>query len=192
MFKKVSKLLICILVILLSCKKKEQVVSSLPKKPELTLKIGDYYQGGLVFYLDKTGQHGMVYTHPDFLKDGYLRDIPWYQERMPNVMVGGTKPEIGMGMKNSLLIVEKFPNEVTAAKYCLDYVNAGYDDWYLPSVYELLELKRHFSLKTNRYLTSTEHCCNAGDVHVIAFGSSTSSPHGWKYMGGGVVAVRSF
>lgn len=169
------------------------IVPSPPKKPELILKIGDHYQGGIIFYLNKTGQHGLVYSRPDFLKDGYLKNIPWYQERKPNIMVGGTKPEIGTGMKNSLLIVEKFPNEVTAAKYCLDYVKDGYDDWYLPSLYELMELKKHFSLSANRYLTSTEYCCDlATSVYVIAFGGATSSPTAWKYMGGGVVAVRSF
>lgn len=47
-----------------SCKKDDENKSS--NNPITTgLKIGDIYEGGIIFYLDATGQHGMVCATSD-------------------------------------------------------------------------------------------------------------------------------
>ena len=41
------------------------------------------------------------------------------------------------GVENQMAILNNTKNEINAAKLCADYVNGNYDDWYLPSIWEL-------------------------------------------------------
>lgn len=49
----------------------------------------------------------------------------------------GTRPDLGMGRSNTLAIVNVCSQKGTAARICNDLVFNGYDDWFLPSRYEL-------------------------------------------------------
>jgi hypothetical protein len=91
-------------------------------------QIGEYYEGGIVFYIDETGLHGLVYDTLD------LQTASWGCVGNSNVI---SQTIIGSGFANSLSIVENciFPD--IAAALCLNSNNAGYDDWYLPSIDEL-------------------------------------------------------
>jgi len=102
-----------------------------------TLAIGDSYQGGLIFWLDATGQHGLIAATTE---QGMMQ---WYNGTYR--YTGTTGDGLYAGSMNTALIVaaQMADNQSGnfAAKVCADYsVTVGgvtYGDWYLPSKYEL-------------------------------------------------------
>jgi hypothetical protein len=90
-------------------------------------KIGDNMYGGLIFYLDESGEHGLVCATSDQV------DSPW---GCADVVGAGGK-SIGTGVQNTIDIVLSCPSEGYAAKACYDLELNGYDDWFLPSLDEL-------------------------------------------------------
>ncbi len=117
-----------------ACKKDDS--SSTP-----TVKLGQSYQGGIVFYILKAGdigynasvQHGLIASDKDQLN---LQGIAWAPS-FSNVLVGTTFTAIGTGNANTNAIVAKLGNGSYAAKLCYDLELNGYSDWYLPSKEEL-------------------------------------------------------
>lgn len=105
---------------------------------ENILKIGVDFAGGIVFYIDKTGKHGLVVAKKK------LGPAIW-----GNSILLGTKTNIGSGKENTMLILEKaswikkgfFISKEeplnTAARLCSELNLHGYNDWYLPSKDEL-------------------------------------------------------
>ncbi len=101
------------------------------------VKIGDLYGGGIVFYLDATGQHGLISALPGNNKSGEWGCM--------GVSVPGTKTEIGTGQANTKLIFAACPTG-SAAKVGDDWVDNGYQDWFLPSRDELAEMFKYKDL----------------------------------------------
>lgn len=95
-------------------------------KKDKVLKIGDEYQGGIIFYLDGTNEHGMVCATSD-----QSTSITWYNGTYDTTNASGTS--VGTGNANTIAIVTKLGNGNYAAKICYDLVLNDYSDWYLPS-----------------------------------------------------------
>ena len=95
------------------------------------LEIGAIYQGGIVFYIDETGEHGLVAASED------LGEYQWgcYGTEIS----GADGTAIGTGYQNTLDIVAGC-SESSAASEALIYESEGFDDWYLPSRDELVEM----------------------------------------------------
>ena len=91
------------------------------------LYIGKHYAGGIIFYLDATGNHGIVCSE-DY--NGYA---PWGC-RGTQIF---TSTAVGSGAQNTAAIVASCSEENTAAKICNDLEINSYTDWYLPSIDEL-------------------------------------------------------
>jgi hypothetical protein len=92
------------------------------------LAIGVAYGGGIIFYLDGTGQHGLISATTDqYVTDG------WGCEGITI----GTSTAIGTGQANTTLIVNGCSTPGIAARICDDLVLNGYSDWFLPSKAEL-------------------------------------------------------
>ena len=90
--------------------------------------IGQLHAGGIIFYIDSTGYHGMVCTTADKgIKEWGCR----------GTLINGTLLTIGSGQNNTNLIIAGCSTVTTAARYCNDLVENGYTDWYLPSKAEL-------------------------------------------------------
>ena len=122
---------------------------------ELSANIGDTVYGGIVFYIDSTGQHGLVAALSD-LEEQYQWGC--YLE----VVEGADGIEIGTGLQNTIDIVNSncmlvdYTSELiegstvytysepyegqTAAGAAYEHESGGYDDWYLPSKLELYEM----------------------------------------------------
>ena len=100
------------------------------------LQVGDLAEGGIVFYVDETGEHGLVAAHED-LPGKYEWGCDYVQAD------GADGTSIGTGYQNTIDIVSECVTEnggVTAAQAALDAEINDYSDWYLPSKYELVEM----------------------------------------------------
>jgi hypothetical protein len=95
--------------------------------------IGQSYGGGIIFYIDGTGQHGLIAASSD-INPGI--GAPWGDL----AYIGGTAAEIGTGQANTNIIVNGCSTAGIAARICDDLVLNEYDDWFLPSRSELDEL----------------------------------------------------
>ncbi len=94
-------------------------------------KIGDKCHGGIVFYVDGTGQHGLVIAEQDQGK------LPWDPRPYPWPYLGATADGVGAGASNTTLIINSIGPGGYAAMAARSYNGGGYNDWYLPSLYEL-------------------------------------------------------
>ncbi len=113
-----------IMVLSASCKKTEDGNDDIP-----TYKMGQFFRGGIIFYLDGTGQHGLISATSD-----QSNDTQWGCQ---GTSIGNTSTDIGMGQANTVAIVNGCSEVGQAARICQDLVLGGYDDWYLPSRDEL-------------------------------------------------------
>lgn len=97
-----------------------------------TYKTGDTAQGGIVFWVDETAQHGLVAAFTD-LPNG--NTIPWVNGNFTNTKA--VKNGIYGGGYNTDLITENQGNGTYAAILCAQYTGNNYGDWFLPSREEL-------------------------------------------------------
>lgn len=94
------------------------------------LKIEDSLDGGIVFYIDGTGEHGLLCAQND-ISSGSM----WGCTGTSIAAAGNT--EVGTGGQNTLYIIEACLTNGIAARLCSDYVIDEYDDWFLPTLGEL-------------------------------------------------------
>ena len=90
--------------------------------------IGEYVNGGYIFYLDGTGEHGLVCAPAD------QSGSALWGSCIPEGASGKAK---GTGSRNTADIINGCPAKTTAARICYDLQLNGYNDWFLPSVDEL-------------------------------------------------------
>lgn len=106
---------------------------------KIAVKIGSHYQGGVVFYLDESGKHGLVFAEYD------VEECIWGAN-------GTFKTEkvIGSGKSNTEKIIKyaSYREDIkwfkriqtpiqTAARVCFELNHNGFNDWFLPSINEL-------------------------------------------------------
>lgn len=109
-------------------------------------QIGDRAQGGIVFWVDETGEHGLV-AAPEDQSEAIRWDHGVGRHTIPNpprevndliTMARGNG--IGAGQMNTSVIVSRYgygDGESYAARLCAELELSGYGDWYLPSPAEL-------------------------------------------------------
>ena len=89
--------------------------------------VGELLGGGIVFYVDHTGQHGLIAS---------LRNIISTWSNV-TAEVGATENSSWNGIFNSNAITAQAGHVSSAAKYCLDFTNDGFSDWFLPAIDQL-------------------------------------------------------
>jgi hypothetical protein len=95
---------------------------------------GEQFGGGVVFhvYKDETGtEHGLIVALTN-----QSENTTW--SNITNVATGATST--WNGLANSNAIVAQTGHTSSAAALCLNLVSGGFDDWYLPSSFELYQL----------------------------------------------------
>jgi hypothetical protein len=172
----------------------EVMQNQINELPIVTHKIGDILNGGIVFYVDASRQHGLIASLTD-LSSG----IEWRNGEGGDRLVNAQAQGLGAGESNTHLIVsEQTVDEQEgrfAALLASTYQAAGdgspctpalsatapcFSGWYLPSAYELMLL--HGSLKNS----------NPGELGDAAYWSSTeaSTTAAWQVdFGSGQLAV---
>ena len=92
-----------------------------------SLYIGNLYGGGVIFYLDGTGYHGLIAATSDQTQNDW---------GCSGFTCGCTWDGMGTGQQNTAEIVT-FCGSGTAAGTCSNLVLNGYSDWFLPSKDEI-------------------------------------------------------
>lgn len=122
-------------------------------------RIGDIYQGGVIFYLEPSGTHGLIAS---------LTDISENVEWAGNSSLIGAASSYA-GAENTSMIVSSLGAVSYAAQKCTDYSVDGFNDWYLPSIDELYQLSKT-SYAINKVLDDNP---GAGVFTLGAYWSST-------------------
>lgn len=126
----------------------------------IVYEVGEYTQGGIVFYVNETGTHGLVAALEDL-----QGNFEW--GCCCDTLNGANGQEIGTGLSNTLDIISGCSDSTIAANEALNYESEGFSDWYLPSKYELTEMYNNIGngssggniagLLTVWYWSSSEH-----------------------------------
>ena len=97
--------------------------------------IGQSYEGGIIFYIDGTGQHGLIAATTD---QSAAAELGCYGNSIP-----GTSTAIGTGQANTTAIVNGCSTAGIAARLCNSLIwppSNPHSDWFLPSKDELNQM----------------------------------------------------
>ena len=121
------------------------------------LEIGDQYEGGIIFYLNEA-EGGLVAA-----LEGVDGTYGW---GCSTILINANGESIGAGYQNSIDIISACSESPIAASVSLNFESEGYNDWYLPSIDELYEMKQTIGqggsegniggFSTSNYWSSTE------------------------------------
>lgn len=134
--------------------------NALSQKSSFT--IGESYGGGIIFYIDTSGQHGLIAATAD-----QGTSASWYNGTYTTT--GATATGIGSGTRNTKKIIKsQGKTGGYAALLCAQYSGGGFNDWFLPSKDELNELYKQRKVvggfaKTNYWSSSEADMNNATD-----------------------------
>ena len=133
------------------------------------LGLGLNWAGGIIFYLDGTGLHGLVAATTD-----QSTGAEWGCSG--TAINGADGTIIGTGNQNTIDIENGCTTASTAADLCANLIDATYDDWFLPSSAELqlmytnLKAKSKGSFSAVNYWSSSER--DATNSWKINFGTN--------------------
>ena len=149
--------------------------------------VGAEYGGGIIAYIlqsfddgySEDSISGIVVSLDSIKKSCYWGSIDKFVFR--------TSEEIGSGLSNTNKILEEYNDYESAAGLCSRISIDGYDDWFLPSLFELREiesgLRRELEILNLGQLiwssTQTEYVTNA---RVIEVGSESNELMAQKNM----------
>lgn len=181
---------------------------------KIPVSIGDVLGGGVVYYVDETQLHGLICK-----KENTGTATEQFGPAVAQNLSASTSKTLGSGKENTTklisklaIIVEQFPEwktKKTAAQMCDDEIliedEITYNDWFLPSQEELIELfkvknimaTKGAGLPPNNYWTSSEGDGDAAgwSAYYVNFYEATNIVSGnsdkavWKI---GIRAIRSF
>ena len=163
-----------------------------------TYYIGQHAHGGIVFHLfqDSLGQqHGLVVSLANV-----AREAEWGDKEKDLESCESTWD----GRANTTAIMFATRDTTKAAGLCDAYVSEGYDDWYLPAIYELQAINTNLftveralseipntdPVEMNLYWSSTES--NTASAWFFSFYDSKPTNYYDKTSKTLVRAVRSF
>jgi hypothetical protein len=132
--KKLLLILLCLPILFNSCEDDTTTPASNNNNPgnNTNPSIGDYHQGGVIFYLDGNGG-GLICDIEDL-----SASAGWGCQGMTITGADGTA--IGTGAQNTIDIESECITANTAADKCANSTAQGYSDWFLPSQDELNEI----------------------------------------------------
>lgn len=151
----------------------------------IVFSVGQSWGGGIIFYVDSTGQHGFISATEDQGKASW---------GCSETFIGGTSTGLGTGKDNTDIILKGCGEGNTAARICKDLVLNGYSDWFLPSRDELYMMYEQRNViggfKDDNYWSSSE--TNATFAYRCWFVTGSFNSQAYKYFPVFVRAARAF
>ncbi|MFZ4522348.1 MAG: DUF1566 domain-containing protein [Bacteroidales bacterium] len=148
--------------------------------------VGQNRLGGVIFYIDGTGQHGLISATSD--------QSAGAQWGCYGTLIGGTSTAMGTGRTNTTRIVSLCSEAGRAARICDDLVLGGYSDWFLPSKDELNQMYLQKAIiggfADYYYWSSSEFNEYYASYQLFSNGSQTVSSYRWSSYY--VRAIRAF
>ena len=148
-----------------------------------TYTVGERFGGGIIFYVDGTGKHGLIVA-----KEDCSVGIFWARNSGctcgATYTTGASGTVIGTGYTNTNIISANCCASPYAVSTCLSYSSNGYIDWFFPSVSEMQRmytagmLSKGIGISTSQdYWTSSESTGGTSDHYAFMynFGSNTSA-----------------
>jgi len=130
------------------CSKDDDNDTATPVEP----KLGANYEGGIIFYIDGSGQHGLIAASADLSKS-----TPWFNG---NFLLTGASSSTDGSANTTAIINAQGAVGTYAAKLCRDHRGGGHNDWFLPSKDQLNMLYTQKTLvggfSNDIYWSSTE------------------------------------
>ncbi|MCP4075815.1 MAG: DUF1566 domain-containing protein [Gammaproteobacteria bacterium] len=144
----------------------------------ITYSVGDFAQGGIVFWVDETGQHGLVCA-----KENQSTPVRWYAGTHGNTHATGDGLYAGEA-NTSIIIAAQLAigddGNTYAARICNEYnITEGgikYGDWYLPSREEL-----NLMYQNKATIISTANANGGTAFGVLSFWSSSEYSNDYAY-----------
>jgi hypothetical protein len=160
----------------------------------ITYTVGQAAQGGKVFWIDETGQHGLVVSNAN-----QSLAIPWYNGSTNTKAI---REGIYGGEINTEIIIQSIGYGNFAASLAAQFSDGspGFGDWYLPSKNELkLLFDNQAALGitlTGNYWSSTElsvsHGISADNAFQVNFDAGGAATSVLKSFNNKVRAIRRF
>lgn len=132
----------CLFIISASCSKETEVISAQALQSSSVGSslasnkhfIGEFFGGGIIFYLNNSGKHGLIAAVADFEEPTF-----W---SLKDTLNGAKDTALGAGAVNTVKIYKtqgypQYEADNYAALECMGFIQNGYADWYLPSINEL-------------------------------------------------------
>jgi hypothetical protein len=153
------------------------------------LKIGDFYQGGIVFYINKSSDIGYEQNHvTGYVSNGVLENIKKKWGCTGNY-IDSTSDAQGFGYLNTNRILQKCNDTNSAANYCTKLKINSYNGWFLPSASELILCQNYFNAPSNWwYWSSTEF--GADDAYPMIGGKITGYVS--KNLEANIIPIKKF
>jgi len=168
--------------------------------------VGELYGGGVVFWVDQTGNHGLICSMIDN-STGLIWTTAAYQS---TTVPGGALSDWDGQANTTAIVAQAGAGTTYAAGLCdvytnVDYGTGVYSDWYLPSRGELNDLWNNIkavqkaldsdgnpattAIEKDYYWSSSEYVGNYAWYFSFYYGYSSTN---YKYGTGYVRAVRAF
>lgn len=164
-----------------------QQISDLNVAP---IQLGTLHEGGYVFYVDETGQHGLVAAPADVTVSPSMGPgSTWYWASSNASSVSeASGTAIGTGYDNTRTMMDQSTDkeDLRAAYVCHELVLDGYSDWFLPSKDELNLMYQNLRLQSiggfvtsmndsSDYWSSSSVFNDSDDAWFINFGSGAQN-----------------
>jgi hypothetical protein len=140
--------------------------------------VGELYGGGVVFWVDHTGQHGLIINMIDL-------SVTQVWSNVTSAFIETTND--WDGLTNTSNIVGQFGHTASAAQLCIEYINLDYgtgvySDWYLPSIGELNHVWNNL-FEVQKALTIDGNAATTTLARVPSYWSSSeySSSLAWYF-----------